>query len=319
VAVARPAAAGRPTAPLLAMGGQTMGTCWSVKLAADPAQAQWLRRQVQLLLDALVDDLSHWDDQSALARFNRTPPGRWVDLPPALGTVLAEALRLAELSGGAFDPTIGRLVDLWGFGPAGPVAGPPSAAAVAGAAAARWRNVELDHGRARWTGPGRLDLSAIAKGHAVDALGALLSGAGISDWLVEVGGETKAAGFRPDGLPWWIDVEQPPLAAAPRLRLGLSDHAAATSGTYRRWFVHQGKAMHHNIDPASGAPADTGLASVTVVARSAMVADGWASALMVTGPARGLELCRAHRISARMLASDGRREYHSPAFARLLE
>ena len=311
-------AARDPAAAILALDGETMGTTWRV-LFARPARLDVaaLRARIVARLDGLVAEMSHWRPGSLLSRFNRSPAGSWTALPPDFAGVIAAGLRIAEASDGAFDPTLGRLVDLWGFGPPGPAL-PPSPDEVASAdAASGWRRLAFDAGARRLRQPGglALDLSGIAKGHAVDALADLLGTAGVRHCLVEVGGELAGRGVRPDGEPWWVDLETPPGAApAPApLRIGLHGLAVATSGNYRRG--------DHNLDASTGRPAANGVASVSVLHASAMAADAWASALAVLGPDAGSDLARRHGLAARIVARVGERtaERLSPALAAMIE
>ncbi len=291
-----------------------MGTGWSVLYAAPALEPDAVRRRVEARLGAIVAELSHWEPKSLLSRFNRASAGTWLPLPPDFATVIAAGIAMATLSEGAFDPTLGRLVDLLGYGPPG-LQPTPSAAAVGEArAASGYRRLAFDSAACRLRQPGglALDLSGIAKGHAVDALGGVLAAMGARHWLVEIGGELKGAGMRPDGDPWWVDLEDPPGAACAPLRIALHGLAIATSGDYRHG--------SHTIDPRTGAPAAHGVRSVSVVHPSAMLADAWATALTVLGPEAGLALAAAHAIAARIIViADMPTEHISPALAAMME
>lgn len=277
------------------LAGETMGTIWRVRFAAprarDPAP---LRAAIVARLDGIVGEMSHWQPDSRLSMFNRAGAGQWIGLPPDFATVVAAALEMARLTGGAFDPTIGRLIDLRGFGPSGPRLADPEAIAAARAAAG-WTRLAYDSAARRLRQPGglSLDLSGIAKGHAVDAVAGLLAAAGIRHCLVEIGGELAGRGLRPDGEPWWVDLEDPPGATLPPLRIALHEIAVATSGDYRRGA--------HTIDPRTGASAETGIVSASVLHRSAMLADAWATALTVLGPSEGLAAAARYAIPARLI------------------
>ncbi len=201
---------------VLALAGQTMGTTWSVKLVAPPtASAEALTAMVQRELDAVVAQMSPWEAGSDLSRYNRALAGTWTALPAAFAQVLACALDVAERTAGAFDPTLGALVDLWGFGPRPFTGGPPDPAAVAAARdATGWRRLVLDGDRLFQPGGLHLDLNGIAKGFAVDQVAAALDRAGARSYLVEVGGELRGTGAKPDGQPWWVELERPPVAPA---------------------------------------------------------------------------------------------------------
>lgn len=307
----------RANAIVRRFGGATMGTSWSAKIVEPPAGVE---RAIETVLAQVVAQMSHWTPDSQLGRFNAAPPGGWHRLDPAFAEVLAAALDIATRSGGAFDPALGAAVDLWGFGPPGPRAAMPDAAQIAAAHAACGHDaLDLDPLllRLRRARPVRLDLSGIAKGHAVDAVAARLHALGCRDFLVEIGGELTGAGIQPDGQPWWVDVEAPPGLVAAPLRVALHGLAIATSGDYRR-VAAQGS---HTIDPRTGRPLANGVASVSVLHTSCMHADAWASALTVLGPDAGMALARRENLAARMIvrASGGARELLSAAMGALLD
>ncbi|WP_448662023.1 FAD:protein FMN transferase [Sphingomonas sp. CJ20] len=278
--------------------GMTMGTGWSVRAVGADAGTP---ATIQAALDRVVAEMSHWAPDSALSRFNRAEPGRWQPLPPGFATVLAAALDVATASEGAFDPAMGQLADLWGFGPPGPREGVPSDAAIADALARSGaRHIVHDSRRAHRTAPVALDFSGIAKGHAVDAVAERLHGAGLSDFLVEIGGELRGEGIKPDGQPWWVDVEPVPGIPTAPLRVALHGLSIATSGDYRRGFTQDGQRYAHTIDPRTGRPLANGVASVSVLHPRCMLADAWATALGVLGPA-GMALADREGLAAHML------------------
>ncbi len=266
-----------PAAPIITLAGETMGTTWRVLYAARHASPDQVQVAIKARLAELVVALSHWEPDSALCRFNRTA-GAWVTLPRDLARVVDAGLHLARASGGAFDPAIGALVDLWGFGPPGPIPAPDEAAIEAARAVSGWRRLDWDRESRRLRQPGglQLDLSGIAKGYAADELADLLGRMGIGHCLVEVGGELAGRGIRPDGEPWWVDLEAPPGPALPPLRIALHQMGVATSGDYVRGA--------HSIDPRTGHAPDNGVVSVSVVAKSAMAADALATAIAIAWP-----------------------------------
>ena len=215
--------------------------------------------------------------------------------------MLTHALALAEESGGAYDPTVGPLVNAWGFGPHQRAFEPPSPAAVEAARArCGWRRVKLDpERRAAWQEGGTyLDLSSIAKGHGVDRAAQALDALGATGYLVEVGGELRARGLRPDGQPWRVAVEVPDASDAHALALPLRDLSIATSGDYRRHAGSGDARYAHTIDPRDGQPVRNGVASVTVLHADCMQADALATALTVLGETEGLDLARRHGLAA---------------------
>ena len=302
-----------PTLPVVELGGETMGTGWRAMFAAPPrVDCASLRGAIVALLDQLVAEMSHWETGSALSRFNRAAPGSWTALPPDFATVISAALNIAAQTEGAFDPAIGALVDLWGFGPVRAAGRPDDAAVRTAIAQGGWQRLRFDPAARRLLQPGgvRLDLSGIAKGHAVDRVSGLLAAQGVRHSLVEIGGEFVGRGMRPDGDPWWVELETPVGEVRP-IRVALHQLAVATSGDYVRG--------EHTIDPRTGRPVNHALA-VSVIHRSAMLADAWATALSVVGPADFLALADQHGLAARALirTPGGVRELLSPALQTMI-
>nr|WP_282571925.1 FAD:protein FMN transferase [Roseomonas acroporae] len=320
-----------------------MGTGWSVRLVSPPgARPASLQAGIQARLDRVVRQMSGWEADSDLSRFNRAPPGTRQRLPPEFAAVLRAGLDIAEATGGAFDPTMAPLVDLWGFGPR-PAAGeePPDAASVRAALArVGWARLRLDGDTLLQPGGAALDLSGIAKGYGVDSVAEFLAGEGIAAFLVEVGGELRGAGVKPDGNPWWVALEDPPAeargempreipgeaageapapAAGPFL-VALHGLAVATSGNYRRFLVHGGQRLGHTLDPRTGWPVEAGGGApdaVTVLHASCMRADALATALAVLGHEAGLAHAARHGIAALFRAGISARM--SPAFRAMLD
>jgi FAD:protein FMN transferase len=290
--------------PIARLSGETMGTSWSVQAVGG---GEALRPEIEAVLARIIAEMSHWDATSHLSRFNRSEPGRWQPLPPDFAQVL--------------DAAMGLLADLWGFGPAGPRTAPPGDEAVAEArAVSGWRQIEQDGRRARRLAPAALDLSGIAKGHAVDAVADRMRALGLGDFLVEIGGELRGEGIKPDSQPWWVELEPVPGTPIAPFRVALHGLAVATSGDYRRSFVHAGRRYAHTLDPRTGYPLDNGVASVSVLHPRCMMADAWATALGVLGPA-GMALADAQGLAVQMVVrADGAlREHLSPALRAMLD
>lgn len=309
---------------MVEFGGPTMGVAWSVKALAPPGfDLPKARDQIQTLLNRLVAQMSPWEPQSDISRFNRAPAGAWLGMPPAFHHVLTAALAWARASDGAFDPTAGRLVDLWGFGPAGPVEAPPAAAEISAAlAACGWDRLALDGPRAFQPGGLDLDFSGIAKGFAVDEVSRALSVMGLPDHLVEIGGELRGQGVKQNGEPWWVEIALPPGALLPEgpILLALHGLSVATSGDYRRFLDHDGQRYAHTLDPRLGRPIDNGVRSVSVVHEACMDADALSTALGVLGPQTGPEFAVRHGLAAHFLVDDGAglREILSPKLQAML-
>lgn len=314
------------------LGGPTMGTRWSVKFwhaIGTPSVAHTvLRGVIESALDEVVHQMSPWEPDSDLSRFNRAAPGCWQALPEPFFSVLHCALDLARDSGGACDPTVGPVVDLWGFGPA-PArdSAPPATELQAAHARVGWQRLTLDVAQRRVRQPGGcgLDLSSIAKGHAVDAVARALREQGCDNALVDIGGELLGCGRRPDGEPWRVAVKLPGIASADADErsgpvLALPDLAVATSGDDFRYFVADGEHCSHTIDPRTGRPIRHALASVTVVHAQCMQADALATALLVLGPDAGWAFAQRLKLAALFIrrCADGHEARPTAGFEALL-
>ena len=275
-----------------------MGTTWSARLVGgDGATA---RAVVPPVMDRIIREMSQWEPTSSLSRFNRAPAGHAQSLEPDFATVIATALAIADASGGAFDPTMGALTELWGFGATGPRGEPPTDAEIALATSG--------HDALGWDAGARrlsksravaLDLAGIAKGHAVDAVADALAAAGWTAMLIEIGGEFVGRGLKPDGQPWWVDIEPAPGTAAAPLRIAASNVAVATSGDYRRGA--------HTLDPRTGRSIAHGTRSVTVIADRCAVADAWATALTVLPADEAIAMADARGLAARIVTDEAER------------
>ncbi|MBQ5939254.1 FAD:protein FMN transferase [Massilia sp. AB1] len=300
-----------PGSVLRRAAGASMGTDWSVRLMLpEGVDGAALAQALQRELDEIVAQMSHWEPDSLLSRYNRAEAGSWHALPPQFYDVAKYALQVAEDTGWAYDPAGGALVNLWGFGPtgrydqAGFYAPAPDAIEALMAKRAASRPV-LDREGRRLLQPGGavLDFSSVAKGYGVDRLACSLERHGVRHYVAEVGGELRGAGMKPNGEPWWVEIEGVPGAgkAGEQPVLALHGLAVATSGDYRRWFHHGLTRASHTLDPRSGQPVANELASVTVVADTCMAADALSTALTVMGPDEGRAFADERAIAARFL------------------
>lgn len=310
------------------LGGQTMGTTWSLTMqpVAGGTDAAILKTLMQDRLEQINRLMSTYDAESEISRFNNQATTDWFDISEETAQVIALALEISALTGGAFDVSVGPLVELWGFGATARGEAIPSADQVSAAlAGVGYQNISLrrDPAAVRKLVPQlRIDLSAIAKGYAVDALGELLDQQGVSDYLVEIGGELKVSGSRGDGTPWRIAIEKPLEGAREvALVLPLAATALATSGNYRNFYEENGQRYAHTLDPVSGRPIRHKLASVTVLDETCARADALATAIMVLGEAKGRQFCEENRIAAYFLIHEktSLEVYASPAFQRFVE
>jgi thiamine biosynthesis lipoprotein len=318
--------------------GPTMGTYYRVRAVAEAGDREAIRGLVEERLEAVDRAMSTYREDSEVSRFNQLAAGESLVFSEETWAVLELAWQVRKDSGGAFDPTVGPLVDAWGFGAPGRDAEPTppldhrlaalrrATGAIESISEGR-RALKLEDGAA-------LDLSAIAKGWAVDRVSEALLGAGYTEHLVEVGGEVRTAGHSPAGDPWRIAIERPPVRAtdspsseqstAPEDRtpsglqkiLPFFDGSLATSGDYRNYWERDGIRYSHTIDPRTGRPVDHTLASASVFHESCALADAYATALMVLGPEEGLRWADRNDIAALLLVyrEDSLEERPSAAF-----
>jgi thiamine biosynthesis lipoprotein len=303
--------------------GETMGTTWRVRAFASAGfPASSFRADIEALFADIIQQMSPWASGSVINRFKELPAGTWLALPAHFNAVLDCALEVAAQSDGAFDPTLGALVDIWGFGAQAPAREQPTDDEIATALSqSGWRQLQRDAAKLRQPGGLRLDLNGVAKGYAVDQVIALAKHAGLPACLVEIGGELRGYGVKPDGQPWWVELEQPPGAHTSRTLVALFDIAIATSGDYRRNAVVDGDMISHTISPLTGRPVNNRVASISVLHTSCMQADAYASAITALGVESGLALAHAHDLAAFTLTrtSTGFSEAMSAAAEQMLE
>jgi thiamine biosynthesis lipoprotein len=310
----------RVAAEELTFHGPTMGTTYRVKLIAPPGwdDAARVEAGIAAVLRDVDERMSTYRPDSEVCRFNRAAANEWFPVSTATAEVVATALDVSRKTDGALDITVGPLVRLWHFGPKQPSdeaateMTPPSEETLAEARQfTGYQRLEV-----RRKPPAlrkevdrlEIDLSAVAKGYAVDRVAELLVERGIENYLVEVGGEVRAGGRHEDGREWQIAIEQPVVDRRElQATIPLVDVAVATSGDYRNYFIHAGRRYSHIIDPTTGRPVEHSLASVTVVDPSCKIADAWATALLVLGPQRGLDFATQHGIAAMLISIDADR------------
>lgn len=305
------------------LNGQTMGTQYVVHLARVPegVSASEIHSGINTLLEQVNDQMSTYRPESEISRFNASRSTDWFPVSEATARVVAKAQEISVLSEGAFDVTVMPLVNLWSFGPEARPDVVPSPEELAG----RLQEVGFSKLEARLEPPGlkkmdadlAIDLSAIAKGYGVDAVGEYLQSVGVADFMVEIGGEVLTRGHKGDGTAWRIGVERPiSTERAVQKILALESAALATSGDYRNFFESGGKRYSHTIDPRTGRPIDHALAAVSVIGDSCMEVDGMATAVMVLGPSEGYDWLLERDIAAVMYVKteSGFEERATPAF-----
>ncbi|MET0656321.1 MAG: FAD:protein FMN transferase [Pseudoxanthomonas sp.] len=305
-------ASSAPTAlSLHTLHGETMGTSWCVKLVASPrADLHSIHTGIQAQLDRVVAQMSTWETDSDISRYNRAATGTWQSVPPEFFAVLGCAIEIARESGGAYDPTVGALVETWGFGPSPGGHRVPNEDELASVRTMLgWGRISMRPEDMSMLQPGgvQLDLSAIAKGYGVDQVTLHLRGQGIVAALVEVGGELYGYGRKPDGTAWQVLVEAMPdsgFEEGSRV-IELDGIAVATSGDRWHAFEQGGVLYSHTLDPRTGSPVLNTTAAVTVIADQAMQADAWSTALTVLGAEAGHRFAQQRNIAARFMVRGG--------------
>ncbi|AZT84367.1 FAD:protein FMN transferase [Marinobacter sp. NP-4(2019)] len=305
------------------IAGPVFGTQYhiNVVLTDNESHLENLGSGIEQVLEDVDASMSTWREDSELSRLNRREDqSAWIELSEPLYEVLATAARVSELTDGAFDVTIGPVVNLWGFGPeARPDEVPDENELQAKLEATGYENIELrsDPPALRARKPQYIDLSAIAKGYAVDAVARYLDNAGVEAYLVEIGGEVRVNGRKPNGDAWRLAIEEPVSERRQINRVvALDSQAMATSGDYRNYYESDGRRYSHTIDPETGKPIRHNLASVTVIADNCMLADALATGFNVMGYERAQALATRENIAAYFIvrSDNGFEVHYTPAF-----
>lgn len=305
-----------------------MGTQYHITVCSSPADqvdVALLKKEVDLILKQINQQMSTYIKDSELSQFNQSQSDDWFQVSPEVAKVVAAGVEISKESKGAFDMTVGPLVNLWHFGPdPGKKTIPESKLIEAARKKIGYQHLELrdDQPALKKLIPDLyLDLSAIAKGYAVDAVGVLLESQGIKNYLVEIGGEMRARGHNQKSLPWRVGIEKPvSMTRVVQKIVPLADLSMATSGNYRNFFEIDGKTYSHTIDPRTGRPVKHSLASVSVVGETCMNCDAVATCLMVLGPEEGYNWAKEREIAAYFIvkAENGFTERFSPRWQKLL-
>lgn len=316
---------------ILKISGPTMGTEYHISWVAERTNnsGSLSERQVKALVDevlvAINKSMSTYDPQSELSILNSNYQESWQIISADLYRVLMMSMQLNRQTMGAFDITVGPLVNLWGFGPNKSPDTVPEEGSVALALSGIGSDVislrQRDESyQLKLSSPRYMDLSAIAKGYGVDVVGRLLQKQGIERYLVEIGGEIIARGRKPEDKPWRIAIEAPnDDGRSAQVIIPLSDMGIATSGDYRNYFEKDGKRFSHTIDGRTGYPVKHNLASVSVLHESVAMADAWATALTVLGAEVGLKLAEDNQVAAYFIVrtKSGFEQYSSSHFEQL--
>nr|WP_318652072.1 FAD:protein FMN transferase [Pseudomonas sp. PDM14] len=309
--------------PVESLSGPTMGSHYSLKYVAaaggvEPVQVQ---AEVQRLLDEVDEQMSTWRADSAVSAFNQLPAGSCLDMPDPVLALVRYGETLSSASAGAFDLTLAPLLDLWGFGAQSRDRQVPSAEQLAGARGrVGYRYLRIVERQLCKDAAVQLDLASIVAGYTVDRIATRLGELGVRSYLLDVTGEVKAAGRKPDGSAWRVAIEAPRDGQqVVQQIIALDGLGMSTSGDYRNYFERDGRRYSHTLDPQRGAPVAHDLASVTVIDPSALHADGLSTLLMVLGPERGFAYAEQAGVAALFIrrAEQGFVSRETSAFTRL--
>ncbi|WP_454786759.1 FAD:protein FMN transferase ApbE [Klebsiella quasipneumoniae] len=317
-----------PASTATVLDGKTMGTFWRVSvIGVDEAKAQALRAKVQAQLDADDRLLSTWKNDSALMRFNHAADTRPWPVSEAMADIVTLSLRIGAKTDGEMDITVGPLVNLWGFGPdKQPVATPDAQAIAAAKARTGLQHLQVINQSGRQFLQKDIpdlfvDLSTVGEGYAADHLARLMEQEGISRYLVSVGGALVSRGMNGEGKPWRVAIQKPTdRENAVQAIVDINGHGISTSGSYRNYYELDGKRISHVIDPQTGQPITHKLVSVTVIAPTALEADGWDTGLMVLGPEKAQQVVREQGLAVYMIVKEGEgfKTWMSPQFRTFL-
>lgn len=317
-----------PKSAATVLEGKTMGTFWRVSVInVDEAKAEALRQKVQAQLDADDRLLSTWKNDSALMRFNHSPGTSPWPVNEAMADIVTMSLRIGAKTQGAMDITVGPLVNLWGFGPdKQPVKTPDAQQIAAAKARSGLQHLTVINQAGKQFLQKDIpdlfvDLSTVGEGYAADHLARLMEQEGISRYLVSVGGALASRGMNAEGQPWRVAIQKPTdRENAVQAIVDINGHGISTSGSYRNYYELDGKRISHVIDPQTGRPIDHKLVSVTVIAPTALEADGWDTGLMVLGPEKAQEVVREQGLAVYMIIKEGEgfKTWMSPQFRAFL-
>ena len=315
---------GRVDPPAI-LTGQIMGTYYRVTIAENlpPPKLDHLATFVEGKLTRINHLMSTYRDDSEISRFNRFESSEWFDVSSETAFVVSKALEIYEASNGRFDITVSPLVELWGFGKDKERDKPPSHVEIKKALesiGSHHLHVRLEPPAIRKAIPTlEIDLSAIAKGFAVDLVSKELRAKGITSYLVDIGGEIRAGGAKAADRPWKVAIESPVSNGETVKTLPLVGRSLATSGSYRNFFESHGNLYSHTIDPKTGYPVNHATVSVSVIAKDCLVADAWATAFMIFSAEESLDLADRLKIAVFLIQGDdtGLTELQSKQFARL--
>lgn len=306
------------------LNGPTMGTFFNVTLVEVPSDSKPkdLQQGVEQILADINQAASTYIEDSELMKFNAVPAGTVFELSPTLSHLLSVSGEIYRVTEGAYDVTVGPVVNLWGFGPRGSRTVPDSETLESTLKLVGFENISLDQATAKKLLEVQVDLSSVAKGYAVDRIASYLNAAGVEHYLVEVGGEIRVRGNNPKGDLWRIGIESPSVSPSePAKAVTVTNMGMATSGDYRNFFEENGLRYSHTIDPRTGRPITHNLASVTVLDESSARADALATGLNVMGEPAARDVCEQQNLACFFITYDNNafKESYSTAFEQFID
>ena len=298
---------------LVTILGQTMGTTFQVKIVRgeEVLDVAMLDREINARLVEVNRQMSTYQDDSEISQFNRLRKTDWVGVSSDFAYVVSVAREIGMWSDGAFDITVGPLVNLWGFGPeAVPERVPPADSIAARMAWIGYEKIDVDLSKStvkKAVPEVYCDLSAVAKGFGVDRVASYLDSLRLGHYFIEIGGEVRTKGQNHLGHFWRVGIASPFGRGGVSQALSMQNQSMATSGDYHNYFEKDGVRYSHTIDPRTGRPISHRLASVSVVHKSCTYADGLATAINVMGPLKGLAFAEERNLAVLLVARNGDR------------
>lgn len=316
-------ACSKPEPKVISLQGNTMGTYYQIKYVVDAQEQddeklsiETLQAEIDTRLELVNDLMSTYRPNSELSRFNKADKS--LQVSAAMRKVVKEALVIYEQSNGAYDVTVGPLVNLWGFGPDKHPDKVPEQSIIDQKLAEVGSQYLSIKGNSLVKSRSDLyvDLSSIAKGYGVDFIAEYMQSLGLKNYLVDIGGELRVQGEKPGDQQWTLAIERPVDGENVERIIHIGDNGIATSGDYRNYFESKGIRYSHTIDPKTGKPITHKLASVTVIYKDCMTADGYATAITVLGPKAGLAFAKKNKLAVFLLVKEGAdfKEYYTPEF-----
>lgn len=307
------------------LNGSTMGTYYAIKYiqtdGLDLPDPQTVQAEIDKRLELVNDQMSTYRPESELSRFNQHKSTEPFPVSAATAKVIRVALTFSEMSQGAYDVTVGALVNLWSFGPeARPDEKPTDEEITQRLTEVGYKNLSVtdDNKLIKQNPDLYVDLSSIAKGYGVDVVAEYLHSLGVTNYMVDIGGELRVKGQNLENIGWRIAVEKPlSNERAVQEIIQVGDNGIATSGDYRNYFEENGVRYSHLIDPRTGKPIENHVVSVTVISSESMMADGYSTMFSVLGEEASIALANQKQVPVLIIVktSEGFKEYASDAFA----